>query len=267
MRWLLQVFTTELRKILAYRVDFWMQFVMSIFAHVGVAYYLWRAVFDARGIESLRGYSFSGLMLYYLMVPLLQRMIFGPGLGNIAHEIYDGSLSRYLIYPISFFAYKYAQYLANAVMFWVQLFVAVGLFVLFFGVPQDIVFSPVHVLMGGVMVLLGGYLSFVISACMEMAAFWAENVWSVLVMFRFAVSLLGGAMIPLVFFPESMRQLLGLLPFSALAGMPIEALLGKLSFEQWLWGMVSIVVWSVVCSALAGLLWNRGRYRYTGVGI
>ncbi len=267
MSWFFQVFSTEIRKTIAYRFDFWLQFVMSVLANVGVAYFLWKAIFDYKGVDSMRGYSFAGLMLYYVMVPLISRMIQGPGLGMIAHEIYDGSLTRYLIFPVSFFSYKYIQYFAHTVIYFLQLILAVTLFILIFRLPVDVHLSVPSILMGAVVVLCAGFMTFTLSALIEMIAFWADNVWGLLVMIRFAVSLLGGAMIPLSFFPGTLERILHLLPFSYIASFPINTFLGKTTFHEWTTGIVVIFFWSTTFFALSRVVWHRGKYRYTGVGI
>lgn len=267
MNWVKQVFSIEIRKAIAYRTDFWLQFIMSVFANVATAYFLWKAIFTYNKTSMMRGYSFSGLMLYYFMVPIISRMVNGPGLGMIAHEIYDGSLTRYLIYPISFFKYKYTQYLANTVIFFLQLILGIILFALLFGIPSDILFTPATFLMGIIAVFAAGLLAFSISTLLEMVAFWAENVWSLLIMVRFAVGLLGGAMIPIAFFPERIQTILNYLPFRYLAAFPINSFIGKVQFNQWQVGMLIILFWSTICTALAIFVWNKGKYKYTGVGI
>ncbi len=267
MSWIKQVFSIEIRKAIAYRTDFWLQFIMSVFANVATAFFLWKAIFTYNNATTMRGYSFSGLMLYYFMVPVISRMINGPGLGMIAHEIYDGSLTRYLIYPISFFKYKYTQYLANTVIFFLQLVIGIILFALLFEIPADVILSPSSFFLGITAVLAAGLLAFSISTLLEMVAFWADNVWSLLIMVRFAVGLVGGAMVPIVFFPEKIQTILNYLPFRYLAAFPINCFIGKISFLQWQQGMLTILFWSLFCTTFAVIVWNRGKYKYTGVGI
>lgn len=267
MRWIFQVFTTELRKAITYRIDFWLQFVMSIFAHVGAAYFLWKAIFDYKNVDTMEGYSFIGLMFYYVMVPLISRMVNGPGLGMIAQDIYDGALTRYLIYPVSFFTYKYVQYFTNILIFFAQLIIATLIFIAIFGKPDDTQISFASFLMGMGAVLCAGFMAFTLSVLLEMVAFWADNVWSILVMVRFCVSILGGAMIPVSFFPDKLESILSFMPFMYLASFPITTFLGKTDLYSWLTGIGIIAIWTLVFYLSAVLVWHRGKYKYTGVGI
>ena len=50
-------------------------------------------------------------MLYYLLVPLIARMIRGEESRFLSDDIYEGGLTRYLVYPLSFLQYKYVSLL------------------------------------------------------------------------------------------------------------------------------------------------------------
>ncbi len=266
-RWLYQVFLTEMRKIVAYRFDFWIQFLVSIFAHITAAYFLWKAVFEYNNTDIMKGYTFRGLMFYYLLVPLIEKIINGSSMGLVSREIYDGSLTRYLIYPVSFFRYKYVQHLAGTVIFFIQLGLTVSVFLMLFGKPVDVTISIKNVSMGITAVMCSGIMTFFINTSIEMIAFWADNVWTLLVMVRFSVALLGGAMIPLAFFPGDFQQLLSYLPFSYMASFPIRSFLGKVTVWQWISGIAVTCLWAAFFILVMFFIWNRGKYKYTGVGI
>ena len=266
-RWLRQVYSTEIRKVLTYRFDFWINFFVSIFAHVAVAFFLWRAVFQYNRTDTMQGYSFTGLMLYYLMVPMIDKIVNGSGMGFVSRDIYDGSLTRYLIYPVSFFKYKYVQHLANTSIFIVQLLLTIFIFTRIFGEPPDVSITPASILMGITAALFSGILSFFIFTSIEMIAFWADNVWTLVVMFRFCIALVGGTLIPLAFFPDGWREALRYLPFPYLVSFPIECATGRIPAGEWAQGIAVILAWSAAFLFILKSVWNRGRYQYTGVGI
>lgn len=266
-RWERQVFTAELRKITAYRADFWIQYLANILTHIGVAFFLWQAVFTTLETESMQGYSFHSLMFYYLLVPLISRIIYGSELGAAAREIYDGSLTRYLIYPVSFFKYKLMQYCAHSAMYTIQMVAAVIFFIALFGTPQDMEISPLTLTIIPTL-LLSVLLHYTFVMALELIAFWADNVWSLLVMVRFSISLLGGGLIPLAFFPEQLTPLINILPFRYLTAFPAELLMGRVeSWQEWLYGTAVTAVWTLLLWIAGREIWRRGTKTYTGVGI
>jgi ABC-2 type transport system permease protein len=266
-RWLVQVFSLEVRKILAYRVDFWTMFLGSLAAQFAIAWFLWSSIFSRTGAERMGEYTFGSMMLYYFLVPLISRAVQGNEMSGIAEEIYQGTLTRYLLYPLSFFGYKLTTHLAQASLFFLQSVLVLSLYSFFFAGPQ----SPELSLSGVVMALgaLGGslFLYFCMDAMVELLAFWADNVWSLVVILRFATGLLGGGLLPLSLFPEGLRDSLYLLPFAYFVNFPIRCLMGAVAWQEWVRGMGVIGLWAVALFFGYRIVWLRGRYQYTGVGI
>ena len=114
-RLMLSVLTMEARKLMSYRTDFWINAILAFIIQFGVVYYLWSAVYVESGEDVIGGFSFRSMVYYYIIVILLGKFIGAHGYesGTVAQEIYDGSLTRYLIYPLRYFPFKYAQHLGR----------------------------------------------------------------------------------------------------------------------------------------------------------
>jgi ABC-2 type transport system permease protein len=259
------VFSLELRRLLSYRVDFWIDFAGTVLVQLGLAFFLWRAVFSFRGVERIGGYTFEAMMLYYLLVPLMEKTTRGHEMGFLSREIYDGTLNRYLVYPVDTFGYKYVSHLAVSALAVVQTLAALALYLALFGRPDGVELRLLPMVAGVGAALAASLLYFSLAAALEMVAFWADNVWSILTLFRFAIRLLGGGMIPLALFPEWSRTLLEALPFAYLLSWPIRIFMGQepVLSTGWLW----MAGWTLVAMGLARAVWWRGNLRYTGVGI
>lgn len=265
--YLISVFSMEIRRTLSYRVDFWIQFLGNIIAQIGLAYFLWRAVFDARGVDSMNGYTFHGLMFYYTLVPLVERMVRGPEMNHIAQEIYDGGLNRYLIYPVHFFLYKYASHAAQSLLFYLQFVLGITGFLLIFGRPPEATITLSGFVMGWIVIMIASLLYFLMATILEMVAFWADHVWSLMVMLRFIVYFGGGGMIPLAFFPDELADLLNYLPFPYMTSFPIRSFFGDVTFAEFQRALIVLAVWSLFSAAAANGIWKLGVRKYSGVGI
>jgi len=99
-RLLWNVFSVELRKRMSYRADFWINSVAGILVNLSVFWFLTYAMFAASGQPTLGGYTERGMILYYVFVTLLGRIVQSNEMEmGISQDIYEGSLTRYLIYP------------------------------------------------------------------------------------------------------------------------------------------------------------------------
>lgn len=266
-RWALPALSLEMRKLLSYRFDFWAAFAGLIAAEMATAYFLWKAVFDYRHVSSLGGYTFHGMMLYYLLVPLVGRVTRGEEMKFISDEIYEGSLTRYLLYPLSYFGYKYVQQLAVSIIALVQLLALLGIFGAAFGFPAEARVTALSVLEGVAACYAANLLYISLAAGIEMVAFWADSVWSLMVMLKFILVMAGGALVPLSLFPEAIRHALEFSPFPYLVSFPIRSLMAALMPGEWVRGIAMTLLWALAFRGVAELVWKRGTKQYSGVGI
>lgn len=265
--WQWSLLGLEVRKLLTYRFNFWTEiFGMSLF-QFGVAYYIWSAVFAGSGAAMVGGYSFGAMLFYQLLSPLVGRATYSTDFSGISDEIYTGSLNRYLVYPVTFFVFRGIQQFTTNLVVIFQLAIAVVIFALWLGIPAGVSVHPLQMITFVGVMLVSMFLAFLCSWCIQLAAFWADQVWSLMVSFRFMVHFFGGALIPLGLFPEPVAKILRFLPLYLISGFPIEVFMGRLSSPQILQQLGIAAVWIGVFAFCARLIWRRGLRIYTGVGM
>jgi ABC-2 type transport system permease protein len=265
MKWWRFVVASEIRKILAFRTDFWVTFLGQTLIQIFIARSLWQAIFDASGKTVMEGYTIQTMTLYYLIVPIGSKMLTGENMGFLSREIYEGTFNRYLLYPISFFNYKTLTYLTYSAFYGIQLSLAfIGYHLVFdqFDLNQVIQLSY-----GLFFFMLASYAYCNMALFIELISIWADNIWSLMVMARFLCFFFGGAYIPLTFFPEILQTIITFTPFPYLVSLPINAMMGRLSLQEMIYGVIVLLVWSLIFNWLAKRLWGKGQYHYSGVGI
>jgi ABC-2 type transport system permease protein len=261
------IFSMELKKALSYRTDFWVQFVAQVFVQVIVAWFLWKAVFQAKGVTQIGGYDFSALLLYYLLVPLIDRLNRGYDNFALSSDIYEGGLTRYLLYPVSFFAYRLTGQFARASFSFLQLLIGIGCFALFYGLPETYTFSGIAVTQGLITCLFAIICYFLLSSAVEMVSFWADNVWSLMVILRFTIQIAGGGLLPLDLFPEWARSILMYTPFPHFLFVPVRLMTGQGSTTEFLQSVGTLSVWILIFAVVSQAVWRTGTREYSGVGI
>jgi len=263
----LKLFALEFKRAFAYRAEFWMGFLGNALSQFGVAYCLWAALFRGMGLTMMQGFTLRDMALYYLLIPLVERVVMGPEMNHISGEIYDGTLTRYLIYPVAFFRFKYVSAIAQSVVFAGQMLALVAIFLLIFGVPP-----AYHITASGIALALlasafGTLLYFVLSACLEMIAFWADNVWSLMVLNKLLLHFLGGGLLPLAFFPNILQTILKFTPFPYIVSFPLRFVMGTMTSAEMWTGFGVMIFWICAFSLFASRIWQRGLRQYAGVGI
>ena len=265
--WRSQVYLTELRNLITYRADFWVNFFGQTFFSLIIAYYLWNSIFSYAGQDVIQGYSIQSMIFYYLTVPLIFRIQQGQGIGFLSREIYDGTLNKYILYPLEVYHYKLTTYLAHASFYLVQLLLIISVYNFFYYDPLIYTFSVINTLAFLMAMIVSSITFFYLFTLCEVLAFWFDNICSLGVILRFGTSFFGGALIPLSFFPEDMRYILSFTPFPYLIDFPMKSLLGTTTVSTYFITLSISITWLFFFRYLSITLWNKGQLKYTGVGI
>lgn len=266
MKWITQVFLMEFRKIAAYRLDFWYRLLAPVILTSLVAWLLWTSIYESQGVSVMNGYSIKSIVFYYLIISFIERSIWAFGFrSGASSDIYEGTLSRYLIYPIEFFPYKWAGHLANGALGLIQLVILLLAFKWTSYWPSEFQTNILHICLGAMAVLIAASLAFLMCVLVDQAAFWAENVWSLSVVVTMLSGFFGGALIPLEFMPKIILELNAYLPFQFLFTWPLNTFLGKINFIQWSENLFLCLLWCALFYILNHLVWKRGIKHYSGV--
>lgn len=267
MSWVRSVISIELRKIFAYRSDFWVSYLGQSFIQLVVATALWSSLFLAQDVKELNGYNLETMIFYYLIVPMGTKILMGENIGFLSREIYDGSFTRYLIYPINPFHYKTVTFLTYSCFYAIQLFIIYTFGVLFFSSFEFHLGLLLNIIMGVSLFLIAAVTFMHMSMSIEILALWADNIWTLGVLLRFLISFLGGGLIPLSFFPDWGQLILKFTPFPYLISLPTQTILGRTTITEVIQGTIILIFWAFFFKYVVSLLWNRGSKHYAGVGI
>jgi ABC-2 type transport system permease protein len=266
MNWWRFVVAAEIRKILAFRVDFWITFLGQTLIQLLIARALWQSIFESSGHDVMEGFTLPMMTLYYLIVPLGTRMLTGENVGFLSREIYDGSFNRYLIYPLSFFQYKTLTYLTYSCFYGLQMTLVFCIYQAL--QPDGLSLALIFNLGAGLFLfLLASFAYLNLAMFIELISLWADNIWSLMVMMRFFCFFFGGSYIPLNFYPDWAQHILQFTPFPYLISLPVRTTMGITTFNEMSMGVLLLLTWSFIFMLAARWLWNKGQYKYAGVGI
>lgn len=253
---------------MSYRTDFWVTVVVSFAVEIAVAASLWTAIFRESGQTTLGGFSRDGMVLYYVLAILLGKLVRGENRESaMAEDIYSGGLTRYLVFPVSYFGAKFAERLGGMLPAVIQLVALGGVSALWLDFSAAGEITAGSVARTALALAVGHVLAFLLSALLESVAFWADNVWSLEVLLRFLGFLLGGQMLPLHLFPAPMAAILEWLPFRFFYYFPTTTLTNGLDASAYLSGLGMALGWCGLLALATRAAWRRGSRVYTGVGI
>lgn len=256
-------FLLEFKKWMGYRIDFWLQLFANLFVEVALAYFLWDSIFSSQNVSYIGGFTFEQMLTYYILGSFIGKIVRTGDEMQFSREIYEGTITKFLLYPVSTLWLKLVVKSSYSTLTYSQFLICI--FVLPFLLPSfHLDFFSLFV--GTYILIFSIILSYLLNVMMEIAAFWAENVWALVVLMRFACQFLGGSLLPLSLFPESVQKILFFTPFPYTFYVPTKMMMGEWSLQLFIEAQVIAVFWIAVLSGLATFMWRRGQLLYTGVG-
>lgn len=231
-------------------------FMMGEWLMLMVSFFLWKAIFTSSPGQILNGFSLEE-MYAYIMFSFLTALMTSVDISfDISREVKDGTIAINLIRPISYEMRMLFQALGGVLYNFIVIFVAA------FAVVNVLLFNATgtvyltQILLYAVSLLLGLLINFYFSYTFGLLSFKVTNMWGVSQIMGALSQLLSGALIPLVFFPETVQRIIQLLPFSSIIYTPVMIYLGKISGAEAISLIVLQVFWLAVMVLLSKLVWK-----------
>ncbi|MCK6444902.1 MAG: ABC-2 family transporter protein [Planctomycetes bacterium] len=257
----------ELKKQLAFRAGF---LVREVFRNVGrplVMIAVFWALFRQDGVTALGSYRFDELVRYVILVAVLQRLMFNERALDLADQIFNGTLSKYLVMPVRLGRLFFARFVEHVALQGAIALALVVLGSLCFPNVWPVPTRPIAALQAFVLVIAASYAYFQTIWLLQLLAFWLDVVWTLMVMARFVVIFVAGVLVPVTIMPPALAESFRwLYPYWLVTG-PIEIWLGKQGNRDFWFGCGVLAVWLVALHALGAWTWRRGSRRYAGSGM
>lgn len=274
---LLRTVAYEFRKRIQFRAGFVVREVLNGTVEPLVMLFVYTALYgsaswlasgaDGSGEVSLGGWTYREIIQYVAGLVVVRKLVFHNRALDLAPEIFEGRVTKYLVMPFRFFVLLQGRFLQFTLM---QLAVAALAWCIGFALAPDHWLVPVSAgatLQAITLVLMGSYCCFLVFFILNALAFWLDVIWSLLVMAWFVIGFTGGALVPVSQMPAGMYDLLSYgFPYWMITA-PIELLMGRLGTADFLHGAVLVGAQLLALDLLRRWVWRRGLARYVGAGM
>ncbi|MBW2969056.1 ABC-2 family transporter protein [Candidatus Woesearchaeota archaeon] len=247
-----------------YRFNFFIT-TLTTPLNIIIFYFLWKAIFDYTGIEIIKGFTFNAMIQYYVLSMIVGFFIWAETDKWIAQDVRRGHIVSMFIVPVRFMwqhlAFEAGINFLGVILNLIPVFL-IGF--LFFGLNIAPVFYFTSFL---VSVVLAFLLAFFLSFNLGLTAFWMKRITGLRRVKRALGLFLGGGMIPLTFFPESVQKILHFLPFEYTRYVPINIYLGNYSVSYVFLQLGLQVAWILALYLLSVFVYKRAFRQFAGAGV
>lgn len=182
---------------------------------------LWKTTFSEHSAKLISGFTINSMIWYLVCSETLVLSL--PTLAKrIDLDVRSGQLAYLLGRPCSYILYSFAQYLGERlvrVIMNAMIGIILGLLVV--GPP---IWNWTGLLAFPLAVFLAFCIDFVAYFSIGLLAFWTEETQSFVLIFNRLTLVLGGVLAPIEIFPQPLRAIAQVLPFSAILYGPARTL-------------------------------------------
>lgn len=238
---------------LVYRVDYVIGIIstlISIFVYIAI----WKAIYLNKG--DFNGITLSMVITNFILAQAISST-FSLDDFIIANKVNNGTITTDLLKPINFNLYILSQNIGNIVFKIIMHFIpTLILSITFIGILPP--YSIGSFVISLVSIILGFFVLYNISFIISILSFWFYNIWSLSTIKNVIISVLSGTIMPLWFMPQGLLNFIKLTPFDTIYFIPISIYLGKVSTRDIFFCISKQVIWLLILSILAQILWKSG---------
>lgn len=235
----------------------------EVFTSIGsllVRVYLFRMVWTALYAQNIAPKDLSLQdAITYSTVALLMSLVLDIDQTRLIHDkLHDGSIATDFMKPINvplyFFSDGTGEVLFHSVLIFPSLLLAT--LIVHIEVPPPEVIGVFFLSF-----LLGYTVGLLMNFILNCIAFWTLEIHAVQLIVTWVTDLLGGQIIPLIFFPVVFQGLIFALPFSAIYSTPLLIYVGAVSPDRYLEVLGLQLMWIVIFAIGSVVIWRAGAKR------
>lgn len=264
MKKYLAFFRLSLMTDLQFRAETVLWLLMDLIPYVTMIF-IWQAIY--RGAATIQDYSLVQVMQYYVMVAMIDRLTAVHFESWRAEQIRDGKIDFHLIRPFSYLLEIYISNLASKFFAFCLFLPVLGMLVFIinffipgFSLPDFFANAPQFL----VVLFAAHLIQFIFGLWIVLLTFWLEGSNGLEHFKWVTVALFSGSIMPVIFLPELMRQVVELLPFKYLFVVPIMLLQGQYRLVPFDYLYMTGVILGML--ALTAFIWKKARLQYSSVG-
>jgi len=252
----LKFVSVSFQKEITYRFDYFMG-ILNGFLYVFIFTSVWKALYSQSDATAHNGFTLTGIITFAVMA-MVVRISFTQDDTVIYKKVQDGSVAIDLIRPVSFFFMHLAESSGLSLFHLCARSVPIILISsLIFDI--EIPAEALRLLTFLLSAILGYLILFMVNFAFGLLAFWFVEIFPFLLFKYGMLTLFGGGIVPIDFFPEPLKVVADFLPFQQVLYIPTTILIGHAEASELLPMIATQFIWIFALAAVCRTMWRAGQ--------
>ncbi len=236
--------------------------ILMLYAVISIV--VWIAIYTFTGVKDINGVTLTSTIIYFAIISAMRPFTGLSGLvSKMSDDIKGGGIGSSLIRPMPYYIKIFFEVISGDV---INLFVTIpviALVIVLGSLSPSLGVYAMFILYFAVGYAISTLLGFIIGSL----ALYLTDVYGIMISINWIMSIFGGVMLPLVFFPQYIEKILLLTPFPFLAFVPSATLTGMISLGEAQGLLITAIVWIAILLGVSWILWNKLKSNINAVGV
>ena len=251
-----KILAVSFREKSIFRFDYIVNTLFS-FLYIVLKVSLWRGLYGIGG-GAVGGIVLNEMMVYCILSSFTEGITKTTVMNDLNSSVLDGSISACLLLPIGLKKYMFLNSVTKNIFWTIYGIVPSAVMaVLFFGFHLEI--RPGNLAAYVFSLIMGILINFLYNFLFGSSVIWFRNSFFLGNINSVLLKLFSGALVPIWFFPASLKALSDFLPFRYIVFEPAAILLNTKSAGEIGAVLGMQLLWIAVLFCAVTLVWHRGR--------
>jgi len=221
-----------------------------------VTYNLWKSIYASSMINIVNGMTFADTIIYLTFAMAIFNLINMFVVWKIGQDIKTGMIALDIIKPLDYQTFKFFYFLGNTVTWFLIVFLPIFFIVLIFtngmiNIGSNLLFFVFGIIFG---IIINYCIDFIVATI----CLYTESIWGLNITKEVVVMLFSGAIIPISFFPSTLKIIASCLPFQAIYNIPLMFLINNtLTFSERISMLGTQLAWVAIMVLISRLFWKK----------
>lgn len=261
----LRIFTMGIQSGIEYRGDFILSIFSGFFVMI-IQCCLWTAIFQSSETKVIYGYNYAQMISYLLITTVVSKIVATGFEWEIADDIKNGGLNKFIAQPINYFHYRIFAFLGRKVSQVVALIIFSSLILLGCSIFLDFDMNFFRIGFSLIFIVFALIINFLIYYILSTLAFVISEVWGIYMLASQSILFFSGGIFPLDVFSKEINTVFSYLPFQYIIYFPVNIINGRFSMDYIVKGAIVEIIWILILYVISNIMWRVNMKKYIAIG-
>jgi ABC-2 type transport system permease protein len=257
----LALFKISLKDKIAYFKDYMFSAVGRTLTYV-LMIFVWNIIYFGGHFTTIKNFNLLQIDAYFVIGSALFLLINSNNDYIVSNDMKMGNVAKSLIKPLSYVYSVFIESFSENILLLPSVLIVI-FFTLYYTGLVTTLFSIITVI---IIIIIAYLIINILQFMIGSFAIYTSSAFGISILFFNIIEILGGAIMPLTFFPSYVNNIVMLMPFQLFTYVPASILIGSIPSSTYIYYIFFGLFWLFIIAFVGYIFWNHVKKKISSVG-